>query len=229
MTLEGADATLVVRLADSEKRKQMLRQQKRDRDVGQGPSQLSASAAPMTVPMSIPLPMGPGGIMAHGMSPPGLGMGMSMGPMMQMMQMEPAGWYPYPNQPPPPSGTEEDESPGSLTQAMSALGMDSEFDPRYDFEHKHDPYYAYAQHAVAMKIGTASAPPGCNLFIYHLPSTFTEMELIRLFSQFGNILSVKVFVDKVTERSKGFGFVSFDNPVSANDAIRSMNGYPIGT
>jgi RNA recognition motif-containing protein len=35
-------------------------------------------------------------------------------------------------------------------------------------------------------------------------------------------------VDKATGRSRGFGFVSFDNPASADEAIRCMNGYHIG-
>ena len=35
-------------------------------------------------------------------------------------------------------------------------------------------------------------------------------------------------VDKATGRSRGFGFVSFDNPASADEAIRNMNGYHIG-
>lgn len=34
-------------------------------------------------------------------------------------------------------------------------------------------------------------------------------------------------IDKTTGRSRGFGFVSYDNPKSALDAIRHMNGFQV--
>lgn len=51
---------------------------------------------------------------------------------------------------------------------------------------------------------------------------------MHTFSNFGQVLSAKVFIDKNTNLSKCFGFVSYDNPVSANNAIQAMNGYQIG-
>ena len=46
---------------------------------------------------------------------------------------------------------------------------------------------------------------------------------------FGSIISAKVFIDKQTNLSKCFGFVSYDNPASAQAAIQSMHGFQIGT
>ncbi|XP_059618361.1 CUGBP Elav-like family member 2 isoform X2 [Phlebotomus argentipes] len=72
-------------------------------------------------------------------------------------------------------------------------------------------------------------PEGCNLFIYHLPQEFTDTDLASTFLPFGNVVSSKVFIDKQTNLSKCFGFVSYDNPNSAQTAIQTMHGFQIGT
>ena len=54
-------------------------------------------------------------------------------------------------------------------------------------------------------ICSLSGPVGANLFIYHLPRDLTDADLATLFAAFGNVISAKVFVDKKTAESKGFG------------------------
>ncbi|XP_078583222.1 CUGBP Elav-like family member 2 isoform X50 [Branchiostoma floridae x Branchiostoma japonicum] len=71
-------------------------------------------------------------------------------------------------------------------------------------------------------------PEGANLFIYHLPQEFGDQDLMQTFMPFGNVISAKVFIDKQTNLSKCFGFVSYDNPVAAQAAIQAMNGFQIG-
>ncbi|TRY82404.1 hypothetical protein DNTS_002486 [Danionella cerebrum] len=57
---------------------------------------------------------------------------------------------------------------------------------------------------------------------------FGDQDLLQMFMPFGNVISAKVFIDKQTNLSKCFGFVSYDNPVSSQAAIQSMNGFQIG-
>ena len=74
---------------------------------------------------------------------------------------------------------------------------------------------------------TRSGPPGANLFIYHLPKSFSDLDLYNLFVQCGKLVSVKIFKDKITEESKCFGFVSYEKENNAKIAIQKLNGFQV--
>ncbi|XP_073460510.1 CUGBP Elav-like family member 1 isoform X6 [Aquarana catesbeiana] len=85
-----------------------------------------------------------------------------------------------------------------------------------------------SQQGISAAGSQKEGPEGANLFIYHLPQEFGDQDILQMFMPFGNVVSAKVFIDKQTNLSKCFGFVSYDNPVSAQAAIQSMNGFQIG-
>ena len=50
---------------------------------------------------------------------------------------------------------------------------------------------------------------------------------MELFSPYGNVISARVMTEPRTGKSKGFGFVSFDSPESAQKAKEAMDGHLI--
>ena len=76
--------------------------------------------------------------------------------------------------------------------------------------------------------GHSQGPAGCNLFVFHLPIEWLEPELVSYFQPFGNVISSRIMCDKTTGKSKGYGFISYDNQVSAVNAVRMMNGFQVG-
>jgi RNA recognition motif-containing protein len=51
--------------------------------------------------------------------------------------------------------------------------------------------------------------------------------MYHLFMPYGNLLSVRIMVERETGRSRGFGFVSYDSPEAAAMEIKELNGYPV--
>lgn len=67
-----------------------------------------------------------------------------------------------------------------------------------------------------------------KLYVGNLAFSVTDDELMQAFTSFGNILSARVVMDRMTGRSKGFGFVEVEDDSQADDAINKMNGQTIG-
>lgn len=67
-----------------------------------------------------------------------------------------------------------------------------------------------------------------NIYVGNLPYRMNDDELRDLFAPFGEVSSAKVIMDKMTDRSKGFGFVEMPDNAAATKAINEVNGKDIG-
>lgn len=67
-----------------------------------------------------------------------------------------------------------------------------------------------------------------KLFVGGLPFSTTSDELEQIFAEFGTVASANVITDRDTGRSKGFGFVEFENDDEGKKAETAMNGKEVG-
>ena len=65
---------------------------------------------------------------------------------------------------------------------------------------------------------------GNKLYVGNLAYSVRDETLQDAFSQFGQVTSAKVMMDRDTGRSKGFGFVEMSSDAEAQSAINGMNG-----
>ena len=63
-----------------------------------------------------------------------------------------------------------------------------------------------------------------KLYVGNLPWSTTNDDLSQLFGQHGAVTSAAVLSDKMTGRSRGFGFVEMENDAEAEAAIAALNG-----
>jgi len=66
-----------------------------------------------------------------------------------------------------------------------------------------------------------------KLFAVGFPREMDEMELAQLFGPYGNIELLTIARDKISGKSKGFGFIQMDD-AGAGYAIAALNGYAFG-
>ena len=64
---------------------------------------------------------------------------------------------------------------------------------------------------------------GKNLYVGNLPYSMDESKLKDLFSEAGSVASATVITDKLSGRSKGFGFVEMTSDDEAQKAIELFN------
>jgi hypothetical protein len=80
-----------------------------------------------------------------------------------------------------------------------------------------------------IEIGVAARPRHnrtgpTKLFVGGLSWDTTSEDLRTAFAKFGAISDVAVVLDRATGRSRGFGFVTFEQAADAGEAVKAMNG-----
>eukprot|EP00747_Dinoflagellata_sp_TGD_P181643 gnl/TRDRNA2_/TRDRNA2_35545_c0_seq1.p1 gnl/TRDRNA2_/TRDRNA2_35545_c0~~gnl/TRDRNA2_/TRDRNA2_35545_c0_seq1.p1 ORF type:complete len:515 (+),score=116.62 gnl/TRDRNA2_/TRDRNA2_35545_c0_seq1:65-1609(+) len=73
---------------------------------------------------------------------------------------------------------------------------------------------------------SSKVAPGANLYLFHLPNTWNEANLMEHFGIYGNVVSVTLARNQ-DGTPRGYGFVGYDDPNSANMAIEALNGLPV--
>jgi RNA recognition motif-containing protein len=63
-----------------------------------------------------------------------------------------------------------------------------------------------------------------NIYVANIPWKATEEQMKQLFSEYGEVSSAKIIMDKVTQRSRGFGFVEMADDTAGKNAINELNG-----
>jgi RNA recognition motif-containing protein len=63
-----------------------------------------------------------------------------------------------------------------------------------------------------------------KLYVGGLPYSTTDQELADAFAAAGTVVSSSIVIDRMTNRSRGFGFVEMSNSNEATQAIEGLNG-----
>lgn len=77
------------------------------------------------------------------------------------------------------------------------------------------------------RVESHSAEAG-RLYVGNLPYAMTSSQLADIFAEAGPVISVEIVYDRVTDRSRGFAFVTMAGVEEAKEAIRMFNGSQVG-
>ena len=63
-----------------------------------------------------------------------------------------------------------------------------------------------------------------KIYVGNLSYRVNDTNLREVFEEFGEVLSARVIIDKITGKARGFGFVEMADDADANRAIEALNG-----
>ncbi len=64
-----------------------------------------------------------------------------------------------------------------------------------------------------------------NIYVGNLAYQLSEDELRNAFAEYGEVTSAKIVMDKISGKSKGFGFIEMPMATEAEEAIRQLDGF----
>lgn len=66
-----------------------------------------------------------------------------------------------------------------------------------------------------------------KLFVGSLPGSFDNKKLKEIFEKYGVVLSAKVVTDRISHKSKCFGFVEMESSSEAYEAVKALHEFKI--
>ena len=63
-----------------------------------------------------------------------------------------------------------------------------------------------------------------NIYVSNLSFAVQDEDLREFFTEYGEVSSAKIITDKLTNRSRGFGFVEMPDDAAAEKAIKELDG-----
>jgi len=63
-----------------------------------------------------------------------------------------------------------------------------------------------------------------NIYVSNLSFAVQDEDLREFFAEYGEVTSAKIITDKLTQRSRGFGFVEMPDDTAAEKAIKELDG-----
>ena len=67
-----------------------------------------------------------------------------------------------------------------------------------------------------------------KLYVGNMSYSTSEEELREAFAVHGEVSSVNIVLDRITGKSRGFGFVEMSTPEAAQEAIKGLNDQDLG-
>ena len=66
-----------------------------------------------------------------------------------------------------------------------------------------------------------------NIYVSNISFSVVEEDLEQLFAEYGNVTSAKIIKDKMTGKSRGFGFVEMEVESEGQEAVEDLDGFEL--